>query len=142
MVTQKVHALSKNEAFTILNNFFESFPTWCTQSTQPTVSDLEKCLSRNFQLTSNEEPYSKNITDYLNRIVKLRKKYSSFDVTGPLEEPFISDNKIVVQYELNLRTHSGKNSQVYIIAIGTIEDHKFTKWTQVTHEKGTSQWDA
>jgi len=141
MAMAKTSILNKNEALTLLNNFFEAFQHWCNQPDSPSPADLEKFLSRNFQISSNEKLLCKNLTEYHNRVMQIRKKYAHVDITGPLEEPLLCDNKIVIQYDLNLRTHEGQKNQVYLIAIGTIDNHKFSHWTQATHQKGTENWD-
>jgi hypothetical protein len=142
MVTPKVAGISKNQILALLNDFLQQFQNWCNLPNEPTAADLEKVLSRNFQISSNGEIRSKNLTDYLNRLNKLRKKYSHFEITGPLEEPLIFEDKVFLHYEVELQERSGQKKQIYIMALGTLENNKFSKWMQVSHEKSATEWDT
>lgn len=140
MVT-KTATLEKNQAATLVKKYFDHFQTVLnTPNSNP--SDLEKYLSRHFHMTSNGHTIAKSFQDYLNRVEKFRKKYSRFDISELHEEPIISGNRAVFNYDIHLTSRNGQRSEVNIMAIGTIEDNKITHWTQVAHEKGTDHWDS
>jgi len=134
-------ASSKSETLNLVNSFFGTFEKICNGDKEPTTRDLERTLSRNFNMNSNGQYLCRSLNDYLKRIANLRSKYSHFDITGPLEAPIVADNQVTVHYELDLKGRDGKDRQVYIMAIGTIYDGKIASWIQVTHEKGFQYWD-
>lgn len=138
----KTEGLQKRQTLTLLNDFLHQFQNLCNQPETPIAADLAKFLAANFKLFSNGEVLCKDLESYLERITTLRSKYAHFDIVGPLQEPlFCEDNKILVQYELDLRTRDAKQERVYIMAVATLEDGKVTQWEQTTHEKGQKHWD-
>jgi uncharacterized NAD(P)/FAD-binding protein YdhS len=133
MVMAKVKS---QEASVLLNEVFKHFQNWIKQSKDPTLAEVEKFFTQDFQLYSNGLLISKNLSDHLNRIAKLRKKYSRIKIEGPHDEPLVSDNKFATHYTFHLTTHTGQESQIDVMAIVTTEDNKCKRWTQVAHEKG------
>lgn len=143
MVIAKEAALDKNQATAFFNNFLKNFSNMCNRPNAPTVSDLEKFFTKNLQLTSNRKQITKSVSDYLNRITNLHKKYSHFEVSNLLEEPIISGNKVAVTYDLTMTPRSGGSKVIVnIAAFATIEDNKIAQWVQVVNEKGSSKWDS
>jgi hypothetical protein len=142
MANVKTLAMNKNQMLAFVNSFLAYLQNLCNQDNNPTVHDLEKHFSKNFQLSSNGKILTRSINDYPARLNHLRQKYSHFDIVGPLEEPLIADNAFTVHYELDLQGRDRQSHQVYIMATATIEDNKIAQWIQVTHEKGTGLWDA
>lgn len=134
MVTKT--ALNKSQAMALVKDLFKDFQNWISQKNDPTLSELEKKFTHDFHLSSNGLLECKNLSDHMNRLAKLRKKFSRIETEGPFEEPFVCDNKLTVYYALNLTGHNGQKSQVVIMAIGTVEDNKFQNWIQVAHERG------
>lgn len=142
MVTRAVH-LSKEQALTLINDFFAQFPIWCNQDKAPTVADLEQFLAHNFQISCNDRVIAKNTTEYLKRVKNMREKFSNFELIGPLEEPLVHDNKLVCQYDLNVHANDGIKVEVCFMAIATIEGNKIVRWQEVSHEKHTGKyWDV
>ncbi len=136
MVTSKAkHAgHGHQQVFGVLNDFLHHFQQWCNQPKAPLAAELEKFLAHNFHLSSNNKTLCKSLTDYVQRIHHLRKEYAHFEVIGPLAEPLVcEDNKIVINYELALRTHQGQKRRFCIMAIASYVDNKFVSWQQVTH---------
>ncbi len=142
MATVKTPSVNKNQALTILSDFLAQTQKWCNQPNAPATSDLETYLVRNFQFSSNGEVVGRSLSDYLNRITRFRQKYSHFDIVGPFEEPVVTDNKVALQYEVELTAHDGQTSHVYIMAFATLEGNKVSKWVQVASEQGSSLWDS
>jgi hypothetical protein len=140
MVMTKTASLDKNQVSNLVEGFFQQFQNCCNRQHKVNTSDLEKLISHNFQISSNEHILSRNLSEYVNYIEQLKQEYSHFEVSTPLEEPLICGNKIAVQYEINTTAHKGEKKQFCLIAIATIEDNKFTQWTQVSHEKETANW--
>lgn len=141
MVATKTKPLNKGVFLALVNDFFEQFQNCCNRPNPPTGKELDKVLTSDFQLISNERVVVKNLQDYLKRIKMFRDKYEHFDIIGPLEEPIIADNKIALQYEIKLTDRDGREQIVCIIAFATIQDQKISRWQQVTHEKGIGTWD-
>lgn len=140
MVTK---TLDKTKTLHVVDEFFKQFDIWCCRDPiTPSVSELEKYLSKNIQIFNNGQLIVKSSTNYLDRIKKFQKKYSNFQISEPLEEPLIRDNQGVIYYRLDLTTQKGEHKQVYIMAHFTIENDKISRWVEVTHEKGLNTWDA
>lgn len=136
MVMTKTSNLTKNQAQAIVGSLFKNFQAWITQPQDPTISEIEKIFSRDFQLTSNGLLASKDLADHVKRLAKLRKKYSRIEVKESSEEPLVSDHKFAVYYTLHLTSHTRQESLIDIMAIATVEDNKIKRWIQVAHEKG------
>jgi hypothetical protein len=45
-------------------------------------------------------------------------------------------------YKIDLTTQSGQSKQVFIMATGTIEHNKISRWVQVAYQHGTGDWDS
>lgn len=135
--------LEKSKLLNVVFDFFKQFPTWCGPSpVTPNIHDLEKYLSKNLQMFNNGQLVVKSSANYLDRLQKFQKKYSNFQVSQPLEEPLISDNKATLYYRLDLTARNGQHKQIFIMALMTIENDKISRWVEVTNEKGTEHWDA
>jgi hypothetical protein len=138
----KTASLSKEQALSAIYDFFKQFQTWLSTEKVPTQAEVEKFLSPHFKITSNGRIVGRSAADYLVRIKKFQEKYSRFEISKPLEEPVISGNEIAIYYRVDLTPRrGGATKQVYIMAFGTIEDHRMATWTQVAHEQGTGDWD-
>lgn len=135
MVTAKKAELSESQATTLLNDLFKQFQNWIKQAKEPTLSEVGKIFTSDFQLFSNGQLGSKDLSDHLNRLAKLRKKYARIEVEGPFEDPLVCHNKISVYYALRLIPHHGNENHLDIMATSVIEDNKFKRWTQVAHER-------
>lgn len=139
MVTKN---LEKSKVLHIIYDFFNQFSTWCGHPPLiPSLEELEKYISTNLHMYNNGQMIAKNSADYLERIKNLQKKYSSFQISEPLEEPLINGNKAAIYYKLDLLTHLGQHKQIYIIGLVTIEKDKISHWTEVTNEKSGGTWD-
>lgn len=142
MAMTKTAPLSKEKALNVVYDFFNHFQTWISSGKAPSGADLEKHLSPHFKFTSNGHILCRSSADYLARVKKFQERYSRFEISKPLEEPLSNDNEIALYYRIDLtQKKGGANQQVYILAIGTIEDNHIARWTQVTHQQGTSDWD-
>lgn len=134
--------LEKKQMIEVLHNFLNLFQTTFKPGQTAKGADYQKFLGSSFRISSNNLILGKDLNDYLNRIIHLQKKYSNLEVSELLEAPLICDNKIVVHYDINLTMRNGQKKQINVMAIATMDDYKFTNWVQVTHEKGSSHWDA
>jgi len=142
MVATKTAPVTKEEALAVVYDFFKHFQTWISTAKAPSQTELERYLSPQFKITSNGNLIGRNAADYLSRAKKLLEKYSRFEISKPLEEPIHSGNEIALYYRVDLTPkNGGAPKQVYIFALGTIEDHHIARWTQVTHQQGTGDWD-
>ena len=65
----------------------------------------------------------------------MQKKYSQLDFTH-LRDCLISDNKAIIQYDMNFTLQNGEKRLLNIMAIATIDDNLITQWSQVSHNKG------
>lgn len=140
MVATKTLEKSKN--VTVVYDFFKLFKTWFGRTAAtPSVSELEKHFSKNFQLTNNGQVVARGAANYLPRLQKFQKKYSEFQISEPLEEPIISDNKVVLYYKLDLTSHTGQHKQIFIMGLFTIEDNKIGRWVEVSNDKASDHWD-
>lgn len=141
MATVKSTDQTKNQAVTFLNSFLDEFQHWCNEPTAPSAIDLEQFLAPNFKISSNGKVLSQSLNDYLARIGNFRKKYASVEITN-VQDPLVDGNKMAVQYEIYMITHTGQKTLVYISALATIENNKLNEWSQVAFEQGEGQWDA
>lgn len=142
MVATKTAPITKEEALAVVSDFFKHFQTWISTAKVPVQSELERYLSPQFTITSNGHLTGRTAAEYLTRVKKLQEKYSRFEISKPLEEPIHQGNEIALYYRVDLTPRSGgANKQVYILALGRIEDHRIVRWTQVTHQHGTGDWD-
>ncbi len=141
MLTTK--SLDKSKCLQVINDFFKECQVWCGPAARvPSVSEIEKHLSKNFQLYNNGHLVARSAVNYLERLQKFQKKYSSFKISQPIEEPLILDNQVAMYYQLDLTTKTNQHKTVYIMGLGTIEDNKISKWVEVTNEKGAGNWDS
>jgi hypothetical protein len=138
-VTSK--ALDKTQAIHIIYDFFKFFQKSISQSSAINASELEQYLSKNFELTSNGQTITRSAAEYLTRMQKFQKKYSKFEISKPLEEPIMHDNKFAILYRLNLTPRTGGSKEVYIMSFATFEDNKIRSWHEVSHELPTGEWD-
>lgn len=141
MVTTKEHALDKKKGTEIMDSFLAQFQNCCNQKRPPNATDFERHLSHNFQNSCNGKLVGKNLQDFLNRVQGLQKRYSHVEIASR-QDCLISGNKAIVQYDIDLTSHSGNRTQLNIIAIATIEDHLITQWSQVAHDKGADQFSS
>lgn len=138
MVATKTQALNKQKALQLVNHFLEQFKHCCKQKQAPNAANLENILSRDFQNSSNGKLIGKNIQDFLKRIQDVQKKYSNLEFSS-LRDCLISDNKAIMQYDLNLTLHNGEKRMLNIMAIATIDGDHITHWSQVAHVKEHSK---
>lgn len=137
MVLTKETTLDKNESKQLIQHFFELFQNWCNQSSLPSKEELEKYLTDNFQLISNDKLICKDCSDYAQRLGGIQNKYSHLSLSKFLEEPLICGDKMVVRYNVDFTLKDGQKGQINVMAITKIQDKKFSSWTEVMHEKGT-----
>lgn len=135
MVVTKKPDLNESQATTLLHDLFKHFQSWIKQANEPTLAEIGKIFTPDFQLFSNGLLGSKDLSDHLHRLAKLRKKFARIEIDGPFEEPLVSHNKLSVYYGLRLIPHHGQESHIDIMATATLENNKFKQWTQVAHER-------
>jgi hypothetical protein len=133
--------IDKTQALQVIYEFFTYFQKCITQSKAPNASEIEQHLSKNFEISSNGQIVGKTAAEYLTRMQKFQKKYSRFEISKPLSEPVLQDNRLAIFYKVNLTAQTGQNKEVFIMALANIEDNKIRSWTQVANEKGTGDWD-
>lgn len=142
MVATKVKKSTKQH-LNLLNDFFENFQNWCKPQKNPSIAELAKCLSSDFEISINGKVLCHNLQEYLERINSIKRKFTNFEITGPVEEPlFAEDNKIIVKFEVSLHTPEAGRHTFYKMAIGTIEDDKFVRWEEVSHRESKKEWFA
>ena len=134
MVATKTQTLEKQKALQVLNHFLDQFKNCCKQKQSPNAANFENILSHDFQNSSNGKLIGKNIQDFLKRIQEVQKKYSQLDFTH-LRDCLISDNKAIIQYDMNLTLQNGEKRLLNIMAIATIDGDHITHWSQVSHDK-------
>lgn len=127
------------QAISLTKDFLNKFQTWIKQSNLPTEADLKHFLNSSFQISSNGQLLAKSIPDYIERIENLRKKYNEFKISI-IDEPLYADNRVAIQYRLDLKSKDGHASQIYIMAFADVHDGKFSRWNEIAHEKGTGNW--
>lgn len=134
MVATKSKLAGNQQILAFFNDFLHHFVQWCNDPRAPVAADLEKFLARNFALNTNNKIVCKSLVDYVQRISGFRKAYSHVEIVGPLQEPLVCEgNKIVLNYELDLRSHQGEKSRFYVMAIATLADDKIASWQQISH---------
>lgn len=138
----KSATIDKDHAQTLVEDFFQQFQTACVKNTPPKSADFEKYLSKNFHFTSNGQIAGDSIHDYLKRIERLQQKYSSIELSEPHQELIVAGNQVVINYDAFLKSKAGKEVQLNIMAIATIEGNKIVDWIQVANEKGSGHWDT
>jgi hypothetical protein len=134
MVTTKTQSLDKQKALHLLNDFLDQFKNSSNQKQPAHAANFEKILSHDFQNSSNGKLIGKNIQDFLKRIQEVQKKYSHVEFSR-LQDVLISDNKAIVQYDMNLTSQNGEKRLLNIMAIATIDGDLITHWSQVSHDK-------
>lgn len=143
MVMTKSPALDKTRARQILHGFLELFQTLCNTSDTLKTSELDKYLTHNTRLSSNGKIVCHNVTEYLSRIEKYRKKYSHIEIKSLMNEPLIAEHNAIINYVARMTGRAGQEVELNIMAIAKINDEgKISNWIQVVHEKGTSHWDS
>jgi hypothetical protein len=138
-VTSK--ALDKTQALNIMYDFFKFLQKSVSQSSTPNAEELEKYLSKNFELTNNGQPMVRSAADFLTRIQKFQKKYSKLEISKPLEDPIMQDNKLAILYKYNFTPRTGGSKEIIIMSLATFEENKMRSWHIISHEKGTGDWD-
>jgi len=135
MVTTKTQALDKQKAAHLVNSFLDECKHCCNQKQTPNISDFEELLSYDFHYSSNGKDVGKNIQDFMKRIEEVKEKYSHIE-SSPLHHCWISDDKVIIQYDMDLTSKEGKKLLLNTMAIATIDGDLITYWSQVSHEKG------
>lgn len=140
MVTK---TLDKTKTLSVIYDFFKQFKQWCGPSAvTPSANELEKYLSKNLQMFNNGHLIVKGAANYLERLKKFQSKYSNFQISEPLEEPLMEDNRASLYYKLELTTRNGQHREVYVMGLFTIEQDKISRWFEVTNERGMELWDT
>lgn len=135
--------MEKTNAIEVIYQFFRQFPKWCGKSAvTPSVNELQQYLAKNFQLHNNGELKVKSAENYLERLKKFQKKYVNFNISKPLIEPLIQNNRATIYYKLDLTTFDGHHQEVYIMATFTIENNQIAQWFEVSSEKAAGRWDT
>lgn len=142
MAMTKMATLDKAQAETLLSNFFEKFSEVISSQSAPKTADFANILTPNFQLVSNGKTQVKNLADYMPRLVNFQKRYSNVELSEPLDDLVIAENKVVVLYNANFTTRDGKRLLINMMAIATIEGNKISRWMQIAAQQGSSQWDS
>lgn len=125
----------KSQNTEIVENFLKAFCAWMDKSkAAPKESDLDKYLSKNFQIKRNEHFQAKSLNDYLARINKLRETYSSCLIPDP-SNLISTDNKIAVRFEATFAETEGTKTTYLISAFATVENGKIAFWEEISHEK-------
>lgn len=142
MTMTKTPLLSRERALNILYDFYHHLQGWISSGKPPVQAEVEKYLSPNFRITSNGSLIGKTAADYLARVKKFQEKYSRFEFSKPLEEPILNGNEMAIYYRLDLTPRKGgAPRQIFILATATFDENHITRWTQVTHERGSNEWD-
>lgn len=142
MATTKTASLDKTQTMEFINSFLEEYQNWFNSTTPPTIHDLDKFVTKNFQHISNHKITSKNPSEFLNRILNFRKKFSHLELSFPSEEAIVSGNKAVIQYDFVFTAKNGQKATINFMAIATFQDNKVSRWFQVASEQGSSRWDS
>lgn len=130
--------LEKTKSLHVVSEFFKQFSKWCAPGAAAvTLNDLEKYISKDLQLFNNGKNVAKSSANYLERVQKFQKKYTKFQVSEPLEEPLINENRASIYYKVDLTTHSGQHKQLFILGLLTLENDKISRWIEVSNEKDT-----
>lgn len=133
--------IDKKHALALVNSFMHEFQNCFNRPAVPSAVEFEKFLSRNFQITTNGHTRAKSLAEYLARIQKLQQKYAHVELSSPIHDPVIADNKVVIEFKGEFTPRAGKKTYLYFMAIGTVEDNKWVQWEEVTHSKDEAQWD-
>jgi hypothetical protein len=139
MSALKTTSLNQQEASNIANDILKHMQNWFSRDkAHLTLSDLEPVFTSDFQMFSNGLLVSKNLSNHLDRLNELKKKYSSLTFKGPHEEILVQNDKFSVYYTLCFPPRTGQDKQLEVdfMAIATIKDHKLHRWVQVVHERG------
>src|SRR5947199_83063 len=77
-------ALDKTQAEHLITNFFKAFKNaWNEENVTKTSSALSQLLTPKFQISNNGEIAEKSLAGYLQRIQKLKTKYSRVEFSHP-----------------------------------------------------------
>lgn len=142
MAMTKMATLDKAQAKTLISNFFDKVQEAVKSKSAPKTADFSNILSSNYQLVSNGRNKVKNLEDFMPHLMSFQKKYSDFELSKPLEDLLISENKVVVLYNANVTTRDGKKLVINMMAIATIDGNKISRWMEVANQQGSSQWDS
>jgi hypothetical protein len=134
-------AVKKTPQVQAIYNFFNFFEKWIAQPKAEIGNEVDKYLNKSFTFFSNGQQMAKSCEDYKQRMNIFKEKYSEFKISEPIEEPVISGNQAIIHYKIDLKTHKGDKRQVQIMAMGTIENNKISRWIQVVGEGGPHSWD-
>lgn len=138
-----VKTLEKTKIPSVVSDFFKQFSKWYgTSATTPTSTELAKYIADDLQVSNNGKLIAGSASEYLERIKKLQRNYTKFQISEALEEPLVSGNRAAIYYKLDLTTRTGQHKQVYVLGLVTIEDNKISQWVEVTSEKDATTWDA
>lgn len=136
-------SLDKKQAAALIKEFFDQFQNSCNKPKAPNAADFQKFLAADFHITSNDHPLAKNLQEYMLSLANLQKRYSNFKVVPSKEELITSKDKVVVEYELHANSLQTKQPvRILMMAIARVEDNKFKNWIEVSHQKGSGQWNA
>lgn len=132
--------VTKTSQVQSIYNFFHYFEKWISQP-KTDINEVDKFLTKSFCLFSNGKQECKNLDDYKKRMQFFKERYCEFKISEPLEEPIVTGNQAIVHYCINLKTHDGEKRSVQIMAMGTLENEKISRWIQVVGETHKGSWD-
>lgn len=133
MAMTKQASLSRAQAIGLVESFIEEFQHWIKGSHPPEQEDLIQFVTSTFQLIENGRTQAKNVNEYLASVHDIRKKYSAYK-THLLSEPIVSDNQIVIYFEVELTLKKGGKESVQVMARCELEGNRINRWIQVSHE--------
>lgn len=135
--------LERTKGLHVVSEFFKQFSKWCTPGAAAvTLNDLEKYISKDLQMYNNGKQVARSSANYLERVQKFQKKYAKFQVSEPIEEPLVNENRASIYYKVDLTTQNGQHKQVFILGMFTLENDKISHWVEVSNEKDASALEA
>lgn len=135
--------LERTKGLHVVSEFFKQFSKWCAPGAAAvTLNDLEKYISKDLQMYNNGKQVARSSANYLERVQKFQKKYTKFQVSEPIEEPLVNENRASIYYKVDLTTQNGQHKQVFILGMFTLENDKISHWVEVSNEKDASALEA
>ncbi|HSX25755.1 MAG TPA: nuclear transport factor 2 family protein [Chlamydiales bacterium] len=133
------HAVERGED--VVYRLFEWYRNYSEKAEAvPTIAELECFFTPDFHVISNGIEVCTSCRDYLPHFSTLKNNCRSARTSPFLEEPIISDDKVVIRYNADVEEISGRKVQLQVIAILTLEQGKISKWVEVLHETSPIYW--
>lgn len=145
MTDRQTRPLDHQAALKFVHGLFQLLKKYVSDrnhSSTPELAELEQFLSSNITFIRNERTICLSLKDFITRLRKIRSFFEEVHFSSFLEDPIVSNNKIVLRYNLSCLLSTGQKKLFHIIDILTVDHDKVVNWLEVLHDKDSGELTA